>query len=252
MSDGNEAAPLGPTEGGESEPAAAVARVRAYSPAWVIAPTLFATIGHAGSAALLLAKWSALEAVNGGDIYLGVNGTGEALHTGAPVGPAWTTVVAPAVACELIVCVLTLVALGVGPRPSFNAKLLHGNSVGQALAGVAFKLEVAARFTRESGAWTVVFAPLLLGAAAQVISHYAKRPDVRGRRPGFPLSVVHLLALVVPFKLDGKFHYATTPWASVLWPLWMLGGLTGAALFMVVCCGVPIALRRRGPRRESA
>ena len=33
-------------------------------------------------------------------------------------------------------------------------------------------------------------------------------------------------------------------WASVLWPLWALGGFIGASLLLGVCCGVPLLLRR--------
>ena len=78
----------------------------------------------------------------------------------------------------------------------------------------------------------------------QAALHYSKYPDERGRRPGFPARMHHVLALVVSFKLEGAFDYASSSWSGVLWPLWAIAGFFGMALCLAACCGLPIVLRR--------
>ena len=54
----------------------------------------------------------------------------------------------------------------------------------------------------------------------------------------------HLLALVISFKLGGAFDYRRSSWANVLWPLWGVAGFTGVLLSLLLCCGVPMLVRR--------
>ena len=77
------------------------------------------------------------------------------------------------------------------------------------------------------GSWLVAFSPIYVGMVMQILLHYRKPTDARGRRPGSPLSALGLLALVVSFKLEGVLNYQSSSWATVLWPLWGLGGFCG-------------------------
>ena len=75
----------------------------------------------------------------------------------------------------------------------------------------------------------------------QSLLHYHKEADARGKRPGFPLGIPHLLALVVSFKLDGAFNYDESSWANVLW----------YAAAGAVVCG-PFRPFRRAPLTPSS
>ena len=94
------------------------------------------------------------------------------------------------------------------------------------------------------GPWLLVFCPIYAAASIQLILHCKKVPDARGRRPGFPIGIPHLLLLVISLKLDGVMGYQESSWANILWPLWGLSGFVGASLLFGLSCGVPLLLRR--------
>ena len=94
--------------------------------------------------------------------------------------------------------------------------------------------------------------PWYAAMAIQIGLHIHKEPvDSRGRRPGFPISITHLLVLVVSFKLEGAFDYDLSSWSNVLWPLWGLAGFFGVTLTLAACCGLPLALRRLAANEEG-
>ena len=169
------------------------------------------------------------------------------LHTGAPVGPAWGTVFLPAIAAEATVILLALCALFITtPREMMTRNLacLHVNSLMQSLFCIVFLALLVRRLNKEGGAWSLVFMPWYLSLFTQAVLHYNKNPDQRGRRPGFPVRVQHILALVVSFKLENAFDYGASSWGNVLWPLWGLAGFFGTTLLLAACCGLPMILRR--------
>ena len=49
---------------------------------------------------------------------------------------------------------------------------------------------------------------------------------------------------MISFKLGGAFDYRRSSWANVLWPLWGVAGFTGVLLSLLLCCGVPMVVRR--------
>jgi len=199
----------------------------------------------------MLRKWTAFEEAQGGPLtFANIS----RIHTGAKnVGPSWLVVFAPSWSADFTVAMMALVALSRRAHISraidwsWNSQLLHANTLCQALASALFKFGMTWRLVTEHGSWLIVFAPLYWSMIAQLVLHYNKQPDSRNRRPGFPVGLTHLVALVVSFKLEGILHYSDTSWASVLWPLWGLGGFLGIMLVVGICCGVPLLLRRDVP-----
>jgi hypothetical protein len=176
-------------------------------PAWVLVPAIAAVGGHCGFAALVLRKWQAFEVAAGGQAL--VFGNTSTAHTGAAdVGPAWGVVVAPAWAGEAVVAGIAAMALRCGIGSSMNTRLIHANSLLQAFMNSVFKLFLLVRLVRETGSWLWVFSPIYTSIVLQLALHYRKTPDTRNRRPGFPIGMPHLLALVVSFKLAGVFEHA--------------------------------------------
>ena len=79
----------------------------------------------------------------------------------------------------------------------------------------------------------------------QLLMHYQKQPDTRGKRPGLPVSVLGLLIVAASCKLEGALGSAHWSWLHMLWPLWLALCCVGAALSLGFCCGLPLILRSR-------
>ena len=143
------------------------------------------------------------------------------------------------------------------PIPTPMASSLRRlTSLANAIANGAFKAMLMLRLQAQHGSWLLSFAPLYLGMWVQSVLHYRKPPDAHGKRPGSnpnqrpgspstltpslprprppgkrpgaPISMTAVLAIVISFKLAGIFD-GESSWASVLWPLWALGGFVRAA-----------------------
>ena len=223
----------------------------------VLLPAILALAAHLVWGVLLLAKWEALEdlAQETTGVPRVAFGNFSSMHTGAEdAGPSWYVVFAPAWACEFIALSFALMALvhrhgRTGPVAR-NELCVQLNSMLQSICTATFQLLLAVRLDTEHGAWSVVFLPWYLAIGVQATTHYSKVPDARGRRPGFPIGLQHLLALVVSLKLGGAMDYRTSSWANVLWPLWGVCGFTGVMLLFALCCGLPMLLRRRSEPRS--
>lgn len=209
----------------------------------VLLPALISVAGHIGLCFLLLSKWELLEVANGGHPLVFNNITQD---TGAnSPGPSWAVVFSPSWLAQGVVACLAITTLITRGRVlSWNSRLLHVNSLCQSFLVCIFQLLLMIRLTLMSGSWLLVFSPAYISMALQTVLHYVKELDSRGRRPGFPFGIQHLLALAVSMKLEGLLEYEDSSWASVLWPLWGLGGICGATLAVSLCCGVPLLLRR--------
>ena len=217
----------------------------APSPGWVLLPAIAAVAGHVGFCALLLAKWRALEQeVADGAPLVFANVSAALPDSVNPVGPHWSVVFAPSWIGEVVVMTAAGLALAIRTHERLNLRLLHLNSIWQAVMNCLFKLLLLFRLESDAGSWLLVFAPIYAAAAMQAVLHYQKTPDRRHRRPGFPMGIPHLIAIVVSFKLAGVFAYDDSSWAGVLWPLWALGGFLAGSLLLGVCCGLPLLLRR--------
>ena len=97
------------------------------------------------------------------------------------------------------------------------------------MANAVFKAMLMSRLQSQEGSWLLTFLPIYVGMTLQALLHYRKQPDARGKRPGSPLSATGVLSLVISFKLDGVLNYEHSSWATVLWPLWALGGRAAKA-----------------------
>lgn len=211
-----------------------------FSP-FIMLPTLFGVLGHIGLCFLLLDKWESLELANDGQPIPFANIT---QFTALPdAGIPWWLVFLPSWAAEFGTGVIILMSLSSAHVHSPTWKLLQLTSLGNAIANAAFKAMLMLRLQAQHGSWLLSFAPLYLGMFVQTLLHYRKPPDAHGKRPGAPISMTAVLSIVISFKLAGIFDQEST-WASVLWPLWAMGGFVGASLLLGVCCGVPLLLRR--------
>lgn len=219
------------------------AHARRHGGCWIVLPGILTTLGHLIFIALLLAKWEALEAANGGVLNFTAGFTSPAAELPL-AGPSWFSVFAPSWVAELVVCAMGACTVASLPHTAHNLRLLHINSIAQSMLCALFQLLFAFRLTIERGSWFLVFSPWYMAMAAQTSLHYRKTTDGRGRRPGFPIGILHLLALVVSFKLEGAFNYDKSSWANVLWPLWGVAGFFLLSLALGVCCGLPCLLRR--------
>ena len=192
----------------------------------IMLPTVFAVLGHMGFVFLLLDKWQSLELANAGEPILFVN----ASHFAAvpDTGPPWWLVFLPAWVSELGTVIFTVVALKT-MRIAYTTswRILQYTSLSNACASAIFKVMLMLRLEAGDGSWLVTFSPIYAGMVMQILLHYRKPTDARGKRPGSPLSALGLLALVVSFKLEGVLNYQDSSWATVLWPLWGLGGFCG-------------------------
>ena len=139
------------------------------------------------------------------------------VHTGEMVGPDWWEVFLPCWIAESFVVLVSTLAMYFHLGGSRNTRLLHMNSNAQAIGAAIFKVTLMQRLQSESGSWLNAFSPMYASMMVQSLLHYHKEADARGKRPGFPLGIPHLLALVVSFKLDGAFNYDESSWANVLW-----------------------------------
>mmetsp|Transcript_319 Transcript_319/g.836 ORF Transcript_319/g.836 Transcript_319/m.836 type:complete len:540 (+) Transcript_319:450-2069(+) len=155
--------------------------------------------------------------------------------------PAWTS--------ELIVACMATLTVAALPATAHNLRLLHINSIAQSILCAVFQLLFAYRLASEHGSWMTVFSPWYMAMFVQMALHHRKEMDSRGRRPGFPLGVLHLLALVVSFKLESAFNYGESSWVNVLWPLWGVAGFFIVSLLMGICCGLPCLMRREAQVR---
>jgi len=84
-----------------------------------------------------------------------------------------------------------------------------------------------------------------VGIFMQLVMHFQKQPDTRGKRPGLPVSVLGLLTIVASCKLEGAMGTEQWLWVNLLWPLWFAMWCVGGALFLGFCLGVPLVLRSR-------
>ena len=217
----------------------------APSPGWVLLPAIAAVGGHVGLCALLLAKWQALEQeVSGGHPLVFANVSAALPDSVNPVGPHWAVVFVPSWIGEAVVMTTAAAALAIRANERRNSRLLHANSICQAAMNCLFLGCLLRRLESDAGSWLLVFAPVYAAVAMQAAIHYQKTPDRRNRRPGFPIGIPHLLAIVVSAQLAGVFAYEKSSWANVLWPLWGLGGFLAGSLLLGVCCGLPLLLRR--------
>ena len=180
---------------------------------------------------------------------LNASATFAEIHTAADVGPSWFSVFAPSWISEAFVSGMALITIASLPASSVNGRLMQANTVAQSILCAVFQLLLAVRLHSESGSWFLVFLPWYLSVGAQTFLHYQKATDTRGRRPGFPVGVPHILALVVSFKLLGIFSYSNTSWANVLWPLWGTAGFFLISLSCGLCCGLPLVMRREAQVR---
>lgn len=189
----------------------------------IMLPTVFAVLGHMGFVFLLLDKWQSLELANDGEPILFVNAT----HFAAvpDTGPPWWLVFLPSWVSELGTVIFTVLALNT-MRPAYTWRILQYTSLSNACASSIFKVMLMLRLQAGHGSWLVAFSPIYAGIAMQILLHYRKPTDARGKRPGSPLSALGLLGLVVSFKLE-HVNYQSSSWATVLWPLWGLGGFCG-------------------------
>ena len=159
----------------------------------VLLPAILAFTAHLIWGVLLLAKWEALE-----DVAFEATGSPHvsfgnftSMHTGAKnAGPSWYVVFIPAWLCEVISVAFAVMALfhraGRAKSSARNVACVHVNSVLQSVCTATFQLLLAVRLDTEHGSWAVVFMPWYLAIGVQSVTHYAKVPDARGRRPGFP------------------------------------------------------------------
>ena len=176
--------------------------------ALLLIPPIAATACHAAFIGLLLCKWLALEVAHDGPIAYGSFG---AMHTGRGVGPSWQFVFVPSWLKEILQILFSGAALSVGPGltdPLFRNTRIHCiESIAQAMLCMLFQLLLCVRLMNEGGSWALVFLPWYVGAALHMFFYLKKRPDVRhgGRRPGFPVSLAHVLAIVISLKLSGMF-----------------------------------------------
>jgi len=205
---------------------------------WIVLPGILSMLGHLICVSLVLAKWESLEDLNGGP--LNFTRSFDGLPTDAP-GLSWFSVFAPTWIAELVVVGMAIWLL---PRTVRNLRILHINTIAQSMLCALFQLLFAIRLTTRRGSWLVVFSPWYTSMLVQAFLHCRKYPDSRGRRPGFPIGILHLLALVVSLKLEGSFNYASSSWAGVLWPLWAVAGFFMLTLTMGLCCGLPCLMRR--------
>ena len=185
------------------------------TPVIVLVTSLLSICGHVVFSILLLQKWEELEDANGGAALNFTNVS--SVHTGDPVGPEWSIVFAPLWFSEACVVLVSSLAMYMAIGVSRNTRLLHMNSNAQAIGAAIFKVTLMQRLQTESGSWLNAFSPMYASMMVQSLLHYHKEADARGKRPGFPLGIPHLLALVVSFKLDGAFNYDESSWANVLW-----------------------------------
>ncbi len=228
-------------EPGAQQPVHAPMRRSATGGCWIVLPGILSTLGHLVFVSLLLSKWESLEDVNGGP--LNFTSSFDGLPTDA-AGPSWFSVFAPSWIAELIVVAMATCTVFSLPQTARNLRLLHVNSIAQSILCALFQVLFAFRLTVRRGSWFLVFSPWYMAMLVQVGLHYRKNADARGRRPGFPIGILHLLALVVSFKLEGAFNYASSSWANVLWPLWGVAGFFLLSLLLGLCCGLPCLMRR--------
>jgi len=211
---------------------------------WIVLPGIITTLGHLIFVSLLLSKWEALEHEHGSALNFSSIDAAAIGYSAPQAGPSWFAVFAPSWIAEAVVCAMALCTVAMLPLTAHNLRLLHINSMAQSMLCAVFQLLFAFRLTVERGSWLLVFSPWYMAMATQISLHYRKMADARGRRPGFPIGILHLLALVVSFKLEGVFNYSSSSWANVLWPLWGVAGFFLLSLTFGLCCGLPCLLRR--------
>mmetsp|Transcript_41255 Transcript_41255/g.68637 ORF Transcript_41255/g.68637 Transcript_41255/m.68637 type:complete len:590 (-) Transcript_41255:378-2147(-) len=211
---------------------------------FVLLPALSSVGGHLGFLILLLDKWQAIEVATGGP--LNSSNLTALPRDNLAAGYSWPIIFLPLWVAECMIASMAVLALCSRSVASRNTNLLHANTVCQAFFNALFKIILAKQLGSPLNhiSWLMIFSPLYLAMLLQVYLHFWKEPDGRGRRPGFPFALAHLLALLVSLKLENALHYGDSTWASVFWPLWAIGGFLGCTLMVGVCCGVPLLLRR--------
>ena len=230
------------------------AMISSFMLSHLVLPTLVSVFGHVSFCFLLLSKWQSMELMFAdGEPILFANFS---QYIGEPVGPTWWAVFTPSWTAESIVIVVTILAIcSPGLHTSVNARLMHYTSLMQTCAHAAFKVLLVRRCLdspEERGSWFVTFSPIYVGISLQLVMHYHKQPDSRGKRPGLPLSVLGLLSIVVSFKLQGVLSTSEWSWLNILWPLWLTICCVGASLLLGLCCGVPLILRSREVHSQMA
>ena len=228
--------------------------LRPVAPYYVLVPSLASIAGCLGFSIYLLRKWTALEELDGGPLHFSQGNLTEFVAFSNSAEPTWAAVMAPTIFAEIVALCFASASLAQhrgwrthgGTR---NTTLHHTNSLVQSALSLLGQGLLVLQLSRTIDSWLAVFAPLYMAVLAQLVLHYQRNFDSRGRRPGSPVVPSHLVGVLISFKMIDAFHYAEVTWASVLWPVWLLGSGLGVLFLIGLCCGIPMLMRREGSVR---
>lgn len=166
------------------------------------------------------------------------SGAGGPLDTTLDIGFSWTTVLSPVWAADIVfVCCSGALLYVVGNDLTRNPRINGFMVIMKCSLGAIFKLLLLLRLNSGVGPWRVVCAPYYIALVLQYMMHYCKENGRNGRRPGSPISISQIMAILITNKLDNLSGYEDYSWALVFTPVWCFYII----LLGILCIGLCVA-----------